>query len=218
MPCAPVWSMPPNIIFNDTMNSVATLIIYQLIFFLLAGASAVILLVYKKQCLNRMRNSALRYMLGLLMAYGLLFLVLILNRESELVHAVFQRTYLFPHLKGVGVYFILMPAIYSVFLLEYEEKGGRNASWNDKLKLMASVSINAMGAFFGLLFANFLLDGHSFGELVTTTKEAFCCTEWWAWPLLIVTVALFVWVVKYDHDKHHPQRRSKKRTDNAKTR
>ena len=89
MPCAPVWSMPPNIIFNDTMNTVATLIIYQLIFFLLAGASAVILLVYKKQCLNRMRNSALRYMLGLLMAYGLLFLVLILNRESEFVYVVF---------------------------------------------------------------------------------------------------------------------------------
>ena len=100
MPCAPVWSMPPNIIFNDTMNTVATLIIYQLIFFLLAGASAVILLVYKKQCLNRMRNSALRYMLGLLMAYGLLFLVLILNKEGELVHAVFQRTYLSPTSKA----------------------------------------------------------------------------------------------------------------------
>ena len=53
MPCAPVWSMPPNIIFNDTMNTVATLIIYQLIFFLLAGASAVILLVYKKAMLEQ---------------------------------------------------------------------------------------------------------------------------------------------------------------------
>ena len=103
-----------------------------------------VLFAFKRLYLDTLESRVLSYMLGLVLAYGILAGVFLASRESMVVKTVLQealwsgRTYTY---QGAGFLLVIVPAVYSIFLLRSFEKGGKNAAWKEKVQMMGSVSI-----------------------------------------------------------------------------
>lgn len=94
-----------------------------------------VLFAFKRLYLDTLESRVLSYMLGLVLAYGILAGVFLASRESMVVRTVLQealwsgRTYTY---QGAGFLLVIVPAVYSIFLLRSFEKGGKNAAWKEK--------------------------------------------------------------------------------------
>lgn len=164
-----------------------------------------ILFAFKKFCLDKIKSGLLKYLLGIMLAYGILLLIFIASEDSLYLKTALQNWRLWIT-RGMDASIILLviPGFYSIFLIGkgYFKEGGNEAPWGWKLKMMASLFFNAWIAFFGLIFISFLHQGHSFDELIFTIKESFQYIEW-GWNLAFVAAcALFVFVMWLDHKKH----------------
>lgn len=87
-----------------------------------------VLFAFKRLYLDTLESRVLSYMLGLVLAYGILAGVFLASRESMVVKTVLQealwsgRTYTY---QGAGFLLVIVPAVYSIFLLRFFEKGGK---------------------------------------------------------------------------------------------
>lgn len=87
-----------------------------------------VLFAFKRLYLDTLESRVLSYMLGLVLAYGILAGVFLASRESMVVRTVLQealwsgRTYTY---QGAGFLLVIVPAVYSIFLLRSFEKVGK---------------------------------------------------------------------------------------------
>ena len=189
-----------EVVEMTTMNIAVASMLCWLIVLIQAG----ILFAFKKFCLNKI-SGVLKYLLGMLLAYGLLFLLYYGSYCSDDLTAMLQEGRVFvlygPNIFGIVM--IVIPAIYSAFLIEkgYFGEGRKEASWKWKLKMMASVLLNGLISFFALLSFNLLLKGHSIGELTETAKESLQYIDWLWMFAFAATCALFVFVMWLNHKK-----------------
>ena len=136
--------------------------------------------------------------------------VFLASRESLVVRTVLQealwsgRTHTY---RGAGFLLIIVPAVYSIFLLRFFEKGGKNAAWKEKVKMMGAVSINTVMALLGLLCFNYMLDGHSMEECRIVLEESFASIGWESGLLSIALMYFVFYIIKRDHFKHKIRRR-----------
>ena len=145
-------------------------------------------------------------MLGLVLAYGILAGVFLASRESMVVRTVLQEslwsgrtdTY-----RGAGFLLVIVPAVYSIFLLRFFEKRGENAAWKEKVKVMGSAFINTVMALLGLLCFNYMLDGHSMEECRIVFEESLASIGWESGLLSIALMYFIFYIIKRDHFKHH---------------
>lgn len=97
-----------------------------------------VLFAFKRLYLDTLESRVLSYMLGLVLAYGILAGVFLASRESLVVRTVLQealwsgRTHTY---RGAGFLLIIVPAVYSIFLLRFlkrwEKCGLERKSEND---------------------------------------------------------------------------------------
>lgn len=164
-----------------------------------------ILGAFKKFCLNKINSGIIRYILGMVLAYGILFGLLWLSRNYEIVMTTLQHAVIRSHASGAALpasmLLIIVPAFYSVFLLGYTDKRDQKASWGLTLLAMASLLFNGLFAFFGLIFADFLLNGHSFAELVQTFQESLAYIDWRFMPPLGLCILLFILLARHEFNK-----------------
>ena len=169
-----------------------------------------VLFAFKRLYLDTLGSRVLSYTLGLVLAYGILAGVFLASRESIVVRTVLQdalwsgRTYTY---RGAGFLLVIVPAVYSIFLLRSSEKGGKNAAWKEKGKMMGSVSINTVMALLGLLCFNYMLDGHSMEECRIVLEESFASIGWESGLLSIALMYFVFYIIKRDHFKHYDRRR-----------
>lgn len=169
-----------------------------------------VLFAFKRLYLDTLESRVLSYMLGLVLAYGILAGVFLASRESMVVRTVLQealwsgRTHTY---RGAGFLLIIVPAVYSIFLLRFFEKGGKNAAWKEKVKMMGAVSINTVMALLGLLCFNYMLDGHSMEECRIVFEESFASIGWESGLLSIALMYFVFYIIKRDHFKHYDRRR-----------
>ena len=105
--------------------------------------------------------------------------------------------------QGAGFLLVILPAVYSIFLLRSFEKGGKNAAWKEKVKVMGSVFINTVMALLGLLCFNYMLDGHSMEECRIVFEESLASIGWESGLLSIALMYFVFYMIKRDHFKHH---------------
>lgn len=81
-----------------------------------------VLFAFKRLYLDTLESRVLSYMLGLVLAYGILAGVFLASRESMVVRTVLQealwsgRTHTY---RGAGFLLVIVPAVYSIFLLRF---------------------------------------------------------------------------------------------------
>ena len=161
-----------------------------------------VLFAFKRLYLDTLGSRVLSYMLGLVLAYGILAGVFLASRESMVVRTVLWsgRTYTY---QGAGFLLVIVPAVYSIFLLRSFEKGGKNAAWKEKVQMMGSVSVNTVMALLGLLCFNYMLDGHSMEECRIVLEESFASIGWESGLLSIALMYFVFYIIKRDHFKHY---------------
>lgn len=163
------------------------------------------MLAFKKYCLNKIKSAVVRYLLGMLLAYSLLFLLDYGAYYNIILKLALQNGSIFifygPPLFGMVM--IVIPGLYSIFLIGkgYFGEGGNEASWKWKLKMMASLLLNGFIAFFALLNFNLFLQGESIHEVAATFIESFQYIDWWYTVAFLGCCALFVFFMWLDH-KH----------------
>ena len=171
---------------------------------------AVLLQAFKQRCLDKIKRNFWRYLLGMLFAYGLLLLLYVASDHYVPLKELLLNWYI----RGIpgGIILILVPAIYSIFLIGkgYVQEGGKQAPFKWKLKMMASVFFNAFLALFGLVFFSFLRKGGTFSALAALIQESVCAIQL-GWMLAFVACcALIVLIVWLDHKKSSSKRKHKK--------
>ena len=164
-----------------------------------------VLFLFKRYCLDKIKNGWLRYWLGMTVAYGILVLLLIASERNAGFQSALQSWRLWI-VGGIpaSILLVLVPASYSIFIIGrgYFGEGGSRAAWRWKLKMMASVFFSACITFFSLLFISFLCRGHSLSELIATLKESLQQTDW-RWMLGFVALCpIFVLIMWLDHKKY----------------
>ena len=157
-----------------------------------------VLFAFKRLYLDTLGSRVLSYMLGMVLAYGILAGVFLASRESMVVRTVLQealwsgRTHTY---RGAGFLLVIVPAVYSIFLLRSSEKGGKNAAWKEK--------VNTVMALLGLLCFNYMLDGHSMEECRIVLEESFASIGWESGLLSIALMYFVFYIIKRDHFKHY---------------
>ena len=145
-------------------------------------------------------------MLGLVLAYGILAGVFLASRESMVVRTVLQESLWSGRAHRPGRFapvLVIVPAVYSIFLLRFFEKRGENAAWKEKVKVMGSAFINTVMALLGLLCFNYMLDGHSMEECRIVFEESLASIGWESGLLSIALMYFVFYMIKRDHFKHH---------------
>ena len=76
---------------------------------------AVLLQAFKQLCLDKIKRNFWRYLLGMMFAYGLLFLLYVASDHYAPLKALLLNWYI----RGLpgGIILMLVPAIYSIFLI-----------------------------------------------------------------------------------------------------
>ena len=156
-----------------------------------------VLFAFKRLYLDTLGSRVLSYMLGLVLAYGILAGVFLASRESMVVRTVLQEAL------WSGRTYTYQGAVYSIFLLRFFEKGGKNEAWKEKVKMMGAVSINTVMALLGLLCFNYMLDGHSMEECRIVLEESFASIGWESGLLSIALMYFVFYIIKRDHFKHY---------------
>ena len=95
-------------------------------------------------------------------------------------------------IQGAGFLLVIVPAVYSIFLLRFFEKRGENAAWKEKVKVMGSAFINTVMALLGLLCFNYMLDGHSMEECRIVFEESFASIGWESGLLSIALMYFYI--------------------------
>ena len=188
------------------MNSTIAFLLGGLLLLVWVG----VLQAFKQLCLDKIKRNFWRYLLGMMFAYGLLLLLYVASDQYAPLKVLLLNWYI----RGIpgGIILILVPAIYSIFLIGkgYVQEGGKQASFKWKLKMMASVFFNALLALFGLVFFSFLRKGGSFSALAALIQESVCAIQL-GWMLAFVACcALIVLIVWFDHKKSSSKRKHKK--------
>ena len=168
-----------------------------------------ILWAFKKLCLNKIKSGFLKYLLGMMFAYGILIMFYVATNHYLPLKTVILNWYI----RGVpgGIILILVPALYSIFLIGkgYFNEGGEKASFKWKLKLIVSVFLNAFLSLFALMFINFLQQGRSFSELAALTQEAVFSINWCLWLAFVGCWGVIVLIVWINHKKHFSKSKHK---------
>ncbi len=128
-----------------------------------------ILFGFKKICLNRLQNKTIKYILAMIFAYAILVIWLILINEHEFLQLAFQKASVivfFFRFKEFGLVLLLVPAIYSVYALDYKP----NRDWKSTKIMMLSVILNVFFAFPAAMFFGSYLNGKSVKEIYALTK------------------------------------------------
>ena len=164
-----------------------------------------VLFAFKRLYLDTLESRVLSYTLGLVLAYGILAGVFLASRESMVVRTVLQealwsgRTHTY---RGAGFLLVIVPAVYSIFLLRFLKKGKMRFG-KKKVKVMGSAFINTVMALLGLLCFNYMLDGHSMEECRIVFEESLASIDWKSGLLSIALMYFVVYMIKRDHFKHH---------------
>ena len=168
-----------------------------------------ILWAFKELCLEKIKSGVLKYSLGMMFTYVILFLIYVASEHYLSLKTLLLNWYI-GRIPG-GIILILVPACYSIFLIGkgYFKEGGEKASFKWKLKMIVSVFLNSFLALFGLMFFSFLQQGGSFSELVALIQEAALSINW-SWMLdFVACCGLIVLIVWLDHKKHSSKSKHK---------
>ena len=187
------------------MNKISIILLGGLLLYVLVG----ILWAFKSLCLDKIKSGVLKYSLGMMFVYVILFLLYVAAEQYLPLKTVILNWYIW-RVPG-GIILILIPALYSIFLIGkgYFNEGGEKASFKWKLKLIVSVFLNAFLALFALMFINFLQQGGSFSELAALTQEAVFSINWGAWLAFVGCWVLIVLIVWINHKKHFSKSKHK---------
>ena len=188
------------------MNSTIAFLLGGLLLLVWVG----LLQAFKQLCLDKIKRNFWRYLLGMLFAYGLLLLLYVASDYYVPLKELLLNWYI----RGIpgGIILILVPAIYSIFLIGkgYFQEGNEKASFKWKLKMMASVFFNAFLALFVLVFFSFLRKGGTFSELATLIQASARSIPL-GWLLAFVACwGLIVLIVWLDHKKSSSKPKPKK--------
>ena len=168
-----------------------------------------ILWAFKELCLEKIKSGFLKYSLGMMFTYVILFLIYVASEHYLPLKTLLLNWYI----GGVpgGIILILVPAFYSIFLIGkgYVNEGGKKAPFKWKLKMIVSVSLNAFLALFALMFINFLQQGRSFSELAALTQEAVFSINWCLWLAFVACWGVIVLIVWINHKKHFSKSKHK---------
>lgn len=122
------------------------------------------------------------------------------SRKYESIQTAFQSSN-FGSFAGdftdVGIIPVLIPALYSVFLVGYFEK---DRDWKKVRAMMLSVSVNGIFAFISATVCYSYLNGDS---LHAVLKESTEDIDWRFIPPLIGLSVLFYFLMKWDYFKYH---------------
>ncbi len=164
------------------------------------SANVIILFVFTKIILNKFESRRIRYVLGTIFAYGILMCLLYLSRKCELIQTTFQSTNFRSfagNFRDVGIIPVLIPALYSVFLVGYFEE---DRDWKKVRAMMLSVSVNGIFAFISATVCSSFLKGDSLHSIL---KESAEYIDWRFIPPLIGLSVLFYFLMKWDYFKYH---------------
>lgn len=165
-----------------------------------------VLFALKRRYLEKLENTTVSYILGLTAAYIILAGIFFASWEIDVVGNILReavwsgRTHTFP---GAGFLLAGVPAVYSVFLLGFFEKDGKEVQWKEKVKMMASVWLNLTISILGLLCLDYMWSGHSMGEVLMTLIEGFCSIGWESGLLSLIGLYIIFRIIKHDHFKRH---------------
>lgn len=159
-------------------------------------ANAFILFAFKKIILDRFKSGFIKYILGMIFAYGLLGCLMYFGLKYSFINEAFQRT----RFRDVGIIPYVIPAIYSVYLIGYFDK---DRDWKKVRIMMLSVFVNGIFAFIGAMLFGSYLKGDSLEEIFTRLKASVEYVDWKFIPPMITILVLFYCVMKYDYFKHH---------------
>lgn len=87
--------------------------------------NTLILFAFKKIILDRFKNGSIKYIMGMLFAYGLLACLMHLGVKCEFINGSFQKAnfrYQGGRFEDVGTIPYIIPAMFSVFLVRFFEK------------------------------------------------------------------------------------------------
>lgn len=166
-------------------------------------ANALILFTFKKIILDRFKSGFIKYILGMIFAYGLLGCLMYLGLKYEFINEAFQGArfrFFGIRFSDVGIIPYIIPAIYSVYFVGYFDK---EKDWKKVRTMMLSVFVNGIFAFIGAMLFGSYLKGDSLEEIITRLKASVEYIDWKFIPPMIAILVLFYCVMKYDYFKHH---------------
>lgn len=164
-----------------------------------------VLFAFKRLYLDTLESRVLSYMLGLVLAYGILAGVLFASREYETVRYVLQHAtwgLRFNH-KGAGAFLLGVPACYSAFLLGYPKKGGKSRSWKNKIAITASVFVNMAGSLLVAIYIAYYSDVGGVKAFFEDIAAGFDYIEWEYVGFMAGVVCLLIAIIKYHHSKYY---------------
>ncbi len=163
------------------------------------AANAIILLVFTKVILERFKSRLIKYVLGMIFAYGVLMCLLYLSMKYEFIQTAFQNAK-FRNLTDAGILTVVMPALYSVFLVGYFET---DRDWKKIRAMMLSVFVNGIFSFIGVIIYYSYLQGTGLQEIFTILKASEEYIDWRFIPPLIGLLILFYFLMKWDYFKYN---------------
>lgn len=167
------------------------------------AANAIVLFAFTKVILERFKIRLIRYVLGTIFAYGVLMYLLYLSTKYEFIPMAFQKArfrFFASDFTDVGMVPIVIPALYSVFLVGYFEK---DRDWKKVRVMMLSVFVNGIFAFVGAMMYYSYLKGDSLQTIFVRLKASAEFIDWGYNLLFIAVLMLFYFVMKWDYFKHH---------------
>ena len=179
------------------------LFFHFIVFFLLIILNCLILFAYWRWCLQRFNNTAVCYVLGMMLAYNLLILIAILFHKYAAIVNFLQQPRPPKYSTDIAIFYIIIPTVYSVLLLGYYEKSRQHAPWKFKRRIITSVTCNALKTIFTLIFLDFIMKGGTTALFFATLKDAFHYTDWYVFWLMIACFALFFTFLKIEHYWHN---------------
>ncbi len=125
--------------------------------------------------------------------------LLYLSMKYEFIPIAFQDAK-FWRFTDVGIIPIVIPALYSIFLVGYFEK---DRDWKKVRVMMLSIFVNGMFAFIGALLYYSYLKGDKLQGIFTRPKAITEYIDFRFIPPLIGLLTLYYFVIKRDYFKHH---------------
>ena len=166
-------------------------------------ANTLILFVFTKVILDIFKIRVIKYVLGMIFAHGLLMYLLYLSMRYKFIQIAFQRArfrFYAINFIDVSIIPIIIPALYSVFLVGYFDK---DRDWKKVRETMLSVFVNGIFAFVGAMMYYSYLQGDSIQTIFTRLKASTEYIDWSFIPPTIGLLALFYFIMKWNYFKHH---------------
>lgn len=162
--------------------------------------NALLLFVFHKMILERIKIRWLRYMLGMIFAYGILMCLMRWSMHDNDINIAFQKARIFRNFTDTGIVPYVIPAMYSVYLVGYFEK---DRDWKRIRAMMLSVFFNGILAFFGAMVYYSHLKGDSYAKIFARLRASAAYIDPKSMMPFVGILALFYFFIKWNYFKYN---------------